>query len=85
MTTLCARTRVDDDAKAPSPRVSARGVTLLMADLRVVSVGRRGSHGWRSLMAVRCWAPNVSRRAQVTLLKEGKCTVDITLMRLARS
>jgi hypothetical protein len=36
-------------------------------------------------MAVRCWAPNVSRHGQVALLKEGKCTVDITLIRLARS
>jgi hypothetical protein len=35
---------------------SARGVTLLMAGLRVGSVGRRGSHGWRSMMAVSCWA-----------------------------
>jgi len=36
-------------------------------------------------MAVRCRAPYVSRHGQVTLLVEGKCTVDITLIRLFRS
>jgi hypothetical protein len=54
-----------------------------MADLRVRSVGG----GARVAFDDGCQllGLNVSRHGQVTLLKEGKCTVDITLIRLARS
>ena len=64
--------------------LSARGVTLLMASLRVGSVGRWGSHGEFS-NGCQLLSPKRLATWSVHAADGGKCTVDVTLIRLARS